>query len=72
MKLFYRILLCSLLAFVMLNAKVSFGQNAKIDSLINELSKAKEDTNKVKILNALLETQESFLNIKNLIINYLQ
>lgn len=51
MKLFYSAMLCLFVGLIFVPIGVSFAQNtdkqAIIDSLNNELSKAKEDTNKV-------------------------
>lgn len=52
---------CLLFLFMALSSIVSYGQNATIDSILQVLKSAKEDTNKVNLLNkiALLYSDES-------------
>jgi signal transduction histidine kinase len=49
---FYKYLLCPFMVLLFLNSALSQNQN-KVDSLLNVLKTAKEDTSKVKLLNRL-------------------
>ena len=46
-----KLIISNLLLALLIVSKLSISQETKIDSLINQLSIAKEDTNKVSLLN---------------------